>query len=52
MTHRFRSLLIVILLAALSCVQTCVAETADIVIYGGTSAGIIAAIQRERWAKA
>src|SRR6478752_10044895 len=51
MTHRFRSLLIIVLLAALSCVQTCVAETADIVIYGGTSAGIIAAIQAREWGK-
>ena len=48
-------LLVVALVAACSIAfserQTCFAETADIVIYGGTSSGIIAAVQAHRMGK-
>jgi hypothetical protein len=51
MTNRFGSLLLVVTLMALSGVRVCTAESVDIVVYGGTSAGIIAAIQAHRMGK-
>jgi hypothetical protein len=51
MTHQFRPLLVFVLLITLGGAHISVAETADIVIYGGTSAGIVAAVQAQRMGK-
>src|SRR5215510_11285679 len=51
MTSIFRFVLFSVLLSCISHVRVAVAETADIVIYGGTSAGIVAAVQASHMGK-
>jgi hypothetical protein len=51
MRLQFRSLMMFSLIVVLSSGLICEADTADIVVYGGTSAGIVAAIQAQRMGK-
>jgi hypothetical protein len=51
MTQCFRGILLSVLLTVVVHVRMAVAETADIVVYGGTSAGIVAAVQAQHMGK-
>src|SRR5689334_1746679 len=45
------AILAALCLIGVDCSQNCLADSADIVVYGGTSSGIIAAIQAKRMGK-